>query len=508
MKKYWVPAALLSVSMILSACSGDKPAAEQKQPKGESQLVIAADQDPVGLDPHKVPAASSLRIYSLVYDSLTTMDAEFNLQSGLADKWETIDNGKTIKFQLHPGVKFHNGREMTSEDVKFTFERILDPKTGSIAKSYFTSIDKIETPDKNTVVFKLKTPDSAFLANTSSSFASIVPKEVADLNKEAVGTGPFKLEKIEQGQYVLLKKNPDYFKQGLPKADSIKFTIMKDEAERLAAIRGGKVDLTTVSADSAKLLENSKGVSVKNYQSMEYSYLGMNVKKKPFDDPRVRQAISYAVDRNAIVQTVWKSQASLTGPIAPAQKTWALDTGVFPSYKRDIEKAKQLLKEAGYADGFKTVIQTASTYPDMIETAQVLQQQLKEIGINAEIQQLEWGTYVNTWKSKDMTLMVGRNTSGTDPDRSMRFFFSTTGSANVWNYSNPDYDKLVQKALETTDVAERKKIYEDAQKMLVQDAPNLFLASPKYFYAVRDNIEGFVPSAAGEALALIQTSKK
>lgn len=507
MKKYWIPAILLTLTMTATACSSGAKQTEQKQSKGESQLVIAADQDPVGFDPHKVPAASSGRIYALVYDSLTTMDPEFNVKPGLADKWETLDDGKTIKFQLHPGVKFHNGREMTSDDVKFSFERILDPKTGAVGKSYFTSIDKIETPDKNTVMFKLKTPDSAFLANVSSPFASIVAKEVSDLNKEAVGTGPFKLDKSEQGQYVLLKKNPDYFKQGLPKADSIKFTIMKDEAARLAAIRGGQVDLTTVSADSAKLLENTKNVAVKNYQSMEYSYLGINVKKKPFDDPRVRQAISYAVDRNAIVQTVWKGQAALTGPIAPAQKAWALDANSFPSYKRDVEKAKQLLKEAGYADGFKTVIQTASTYPDMIETAQVIQQQLKEAGINADINQLEWGTYINTWKSKDMTLFVGRNTSGTDPDRSMRFFFSTTGSANVWNYSNPDYDKLVQKALETTDPAERKKVYEDAQKMLIQDSPNLFLASPKNFYAARDNVD-FTPSPVMEAYGLIAASKK
>lgn len=507
MKKYWIPAVLLTIAMSATACSSSKPAAQQT-PKGESQLVIAADQDPVGLDPHKVPAISSIRIYNLVYEELTNMDSDFKLQPGLADSWDVSDGGKTVTFKLHSGVKFHNGREMTSDDVKFSYERMLDPKVGSIAKSYFSSIDKVEAPDKNTVVFKLKTPDSAFLNNTSSSYAAIVAKEVTDLNKEAVGTGPFKLDKIEAGQYALLKKNPDYYKKDVPKVDSIKFTIMKDEAERLAAIRGGKVDLTTVSADSAKLLENTKGVAIKNYQSMEYSYLGINVTQKPFDNPKVREAISYAVDRNAIVQTVWKGQAALTGPVAPAQKNWALDTSVFPTYKRDVEKAKQLLKEAGYPDGFKTVIQTASTYPDMVETAQVLQQQLKEAGITADISQMEWGAYIDMWKSKKATLLVGRNTSGTDPDRSMRFFFSSTGSANVWNYNNPEYDKLVQKALETTSADERKKIYDDAQKLVVQDAPNLFLASPKNFYAVRDNVEGFVPSAAGEAQALIKISKK
>lgn len=505
-------AALLTVCMLLAACSGGEKQAEQPQSTAESngsgELIVAADQDPVGFDPHKVPAASSVRIYALVYDSLTSLDTNLNIVPGLADSWQVSPDGKTVTFQLHKGVKFHNGREMTSDDVKYSFERILNPDTGAIAKSYFSSVASIEAPDPHTVVFKLKNPDAALLANTSSSFASIVPKEVADLNKEAVGTGPFKLEKSEPGQYVLLKKNPDYFVQGQPKADAIRFQIMKDEAERLAAIRTGKVDLATVSADSAKILANAKGVAVKSYQSMEYSYLGINTAKKPFDDPRVRQAISYAVDRNQIVQTVWKGEAALTGPIAPAQTAFALDTNSYPSYKQDLAKAKQLLADAGYAQGFDTVLETASTYPDMIETAQVLQQQLKAIGINAQINQLEWGNYINTWKSKDMTLLVGRNTSGIDPDRSMRFFFSTKGSANVWNYSNASYDELVQKALETTDQAERNKLYQEAQKMLVEDAPNLFLASPKNFYAVSEKVEGFVPTPAGESTALKNTSVK
>ncbi|WP_019122340.1 ABC transporter substrate-binding protein [Brevibacillus massiliensis] len=515
MKKRFIASLFLSASLLLTACSGGGSSADpaknpdsQAGATGSTQLVIAADQDPVGLDPHKVPAVSSNRIYSLVYDSLTKLDDNMSVVPALADSWKLSDDGKTVTFKLHEGVKFHNGREMTSDDVKYSFERILNPDTGAVAKSYFSSVDAIEAPDKYTVVFKLKTPDAAFLANTASAYASIVPKEVTDLNKEAVGTGPFELEKMESGQYVLLKKNPNYFVEGMPKVDSIKFQIMKDEAERLAAIRTGKVDLTTVSADSAKLLESSKNVTIKNYQSMEYSYLGINVAKKPFDDPRVRQAISYAVDRNQLVQTVWKGQAALTGPLSPAQTIWALDTTEYPSYEHNVEKAKQLLAEAGLPNGFNTVIETASTYPDMIETAQVLQQQLKAVGINAEIKQLEWGNYIETWKSKDMDLLVGRNTSGVDPDRSLRFFFSSEGSANVWNYSNAKFDELVQKALEATDQTERKKLYDEAQKLVVEDAPNLFLASPQNFYAVSDKVEGFTPSAAGEVYALVKASVK
>ncbi|CAM5795206.1 MULTISPECIES: ABC transporter substrate-binding protein [Brevibacillus] len=516
MKKRVLASFFLSLSLMLSACSGggSAPAGDSKprsegasQTEGKSELIVAVDQEPVGYDPHKVPAASSARVYSLVYDSLTKLDANLDLVPGLAESWETAPDGKSITFHLRKGVKFHNGQEMTAEDVKYTFERILNPDTGSIAKSYFASVDTIEVPDPATVVFKLKTPDAAFLTNASASSASIVPKGSTDLTKEANGTGPFILEKSEPGQYVLLKKNPDYFNKELPKVDAIKFQIMKDEAERMAAIRAGKIDISAVSADSAKLLEGKPGIQIKSYQSLEYSYLGINVKKKPFDDPRVRQAISYAVDRNQIVQTVWKGEASVTGPIAPALTSWALDPSSYPSYTPNVEKAKRLLAEAGYPNGFDTVIETASTYPDMVESAQIIQQHLKAIGINAKINQLEWGNYIDTWKSKDMNMMVGRNTSGVDSDRSMRYFFSTTGSANVWNYSNPKYDELVQKALETVDVQERKKLYDEAQKLLVEDAPNLFLASPKNFYAVRDNVD-FSPTAAGESTALVRASVK
>lgn len=509
----------LSLSLMLTACSGGggtaAPADQAKPQEGQAQeqsaakteLIVAAEQEPVGYDPHKVPAASSVRVYALIYDSLTKLDENMNIVPNLAEKWEIAPDGKTITMFLHKGVKFHNGKDMTADDVKFSFERIMNPDTGAIAKSYFASVEAIEVKDPTTVVFKLKTADAAFIANTASAYASIVPSGSTDLTKDAIGTGPFKLEKSEPGQYVLLKKNPDYFNKDLPKVETIKFQIMKDEAERLAAIRSGKIDISTISADSAKLLEGKPGVQVKNYQSLEYSYLGINVNKKPFDNPKVREAISYAVDRNQIVQTVWKGEAALTGPIAPAITNWALDTASYPTYKTDVEKAKQLLAEAGFPNGFETQIETAATYPDMVETAQVIQQQLKAIGINAKINQLEWGNYIEVWKSKDMNLMVGRNTSGVDADRSMRFFFASTGSANVWNYSNPAYDELVEKALGTVDQAERKKLYEQAQTLLVADAPNLFLASPKNYYAVRDNID-FTPTAAGEVYSLVKTSIK
>lgn len=519
-------AVLLMITMVLAACSNsgnntssnqtlgnnaaDNKGKEKEAPVSNepTELILATDQEPVGFDPHKVPAISSKRVYTLVYETLTKMDSEMNVVPSLAKEWIVAPDGKKVTFVLQEGVKFHNDREMTSDDVKFSFDRIMNKDTGALATSYFSSVESIEVPDDKTVIFNLKSVDSALIANVASAYTAIVPKEIADLNTEMVGTGPYTVKKVDNDA-IFLEKNTNYFEPEFPKTDKVTFRIMKEEAERLAAIRTGSIHLTTVTADSATLLDKNDDISILSYQSMEYGYLGINVNKEPFNDVRVRQAMSYAIDREAIVDTVWKGEGEITGPISPAQQTYAIDVTAVDSYKQNITKAKQLLKDAGYENGFETVLQTASTYPDMLESAQILQQQLKNIGINAKIEQLEWAKYIEAWKSKESkTLLVGRNTAGTDPDRSLRFFFSSTGGANVWNYSNENFDLLVQQALETNDLEQRKKLYNEAQQLLLVDNPNLFLASPKYFYAVNKNVEGFVPSAADEAYSLIRTSVK
>jgi len=522
MRKYSVSTAIaLILTLLLSACSGggsgSTPApAGSAAPSGTSapagngsptELIIAMEQEHTGLDPNKTPSIASVRLFGLTYSALTRIDENFNVVGNLAEKWTFSEDGKTLTFNLRQGVKFHNGRELISDDVKYTYDRILNPDTGALAKSSFSSIESVEATDKYTVTIKFKTPDTAFLANASGSNAAIIAKEVADPNKEIVGTGPYMVEKIEPGQAIYLKKNPDYYEKDLPKIDRIQYRVMKDEAERLAALRTGRIHLSQVTQDAAKLLENTKDLKIEGYQSLDYGYIGMNVAKKPFDDVRVRQAIALSVDRQEIVSAVWKGEAVPTGPISPANKTFAVDISANELYKKDVEKAKKLLAEAGYPDGFKTTIQTMAGYAYMVDTAQIVQQQLKAIGITAEIQKMEDAAYVDLWKAKKMDMMVGGNGSGTNPDRSTRFFFHTAGSANVWNWSNPAYDKIVETALQTTDLEKRKQLYAEAQEFVIKEAPNVFLTSQKIFYAVNTAVlKDFVPSSAGESLALMKSS--
>ncbi|GKV70584.1 diguanylate phosphodiesterase [Sporosarcina sp. NCCP-2716] len=503
-KKLMLPFLMILLLVFATACSDDKSSdssgkdGKEGKSDAEQTLKIANDQEPAGLDPHKTPAHSSVRIYSKIYEGLVTFDENMELVGQLASDWEQPDD-KTYVFNLVEGVKFHNGREMTADDVKYSFERIMDEKTASHISSYFADIKSIEVMDDNTIKFELEEPNATFLTNLTNSSAAVVAKEVVeeneDLQQVAVGTGPFVFEKWVPDNSVTLIKNKDYHVKDTPKLDRLEYYTMKEEAARLSAIRTGEIDMTTLTSKSAGLLEKDDNVEIKDYQSLEYSYVGFNTENKPFNDEKVRQALSLATDRESIAKVVWDGKAIITGPITPAMGDWAIDVKDEELYMRNIEEAKKLLADAGYPDGFSTTITTASTYADMVDTAQLLQQQWAEIGVKAEIKQIEWGEYIDTWSNKTADILIGRNGSGTDPDRAMNYFFSTEGSANVWNFSDKDYDKLVEEGKRTIDQDERKEIYDKAQKELLELSPNLFLVSPESYVAVRKDVKGYTPRA-------------
>ncbi|PKR77957.1 ABC transporter substrate-binding protein [Halalkalibacillus sediminis] len=509
-RKWFLVTLILSlVALLLVACSSDDGEEadgnegsdnQSEETEGESDaeqvLKIANDQEPAGLDPHKTPAHSSVRIYSQVYSGLVAFDENMEVVGDLASEWDQPDD-TTYVFTLREGVKFHNGNEATAEDVKYSFERILDEETASHIASYFSNVESIEVNGDYEVQFNLSSPDATFLSNLTNASAAIVDQEVVeeneDLQQVAIGTGPFKFDEWVADNRVNLSKNEDYFMEDLPKLDEVIYYTMTEESARLSAIRTGEVDLTTLTAQSSELLEGEEKLEVMDYQSLEYSYVGFNNESEPLNDVKVRQALSLATDRQSIADIVWNGDAVVSGPIAPSMGEWAIDVKEHELYQNDLDKAKSLLEEAGYPDGFEITITTASTYSDMVDTAQVLQQQWKEIGVDAEINQIEWGEYIDTWVNKSADVLVGRNGSGTDPDRAMNYFFNTEGSANVWNFSNSEYDELVEEAKVTTDPEKRKEIYNEAQNKLLDLSPNLFLVSPMKYVAVRDSVEGFTP---------------
>ncbi len=460
----------------------------------QGTLQIAVDQAPVGLDPDIVTAFSSFAVINEIYEGLVEVNSKLQIQPALATSWTVSNDGLTYVFNIRQGVKFHNGREMTASDVVYSFNRIMDPKTGSPEASRFSQVASAVATGPYQVTFKLKEPFAPFLSNLTNLF--VVPKEVVEANgnlqKVAVGTGPFELETVVPDTYVLLKANPDYYRPGEPKLAHLKFNIVPEASTRAAGLRTGTYQLLpTVDPVTAQTLKNANGVKIMATQDLAYSLLGLNVSRKPFDDPKVREAINYAVNRPDIVQAVYLGNAVPGGPLSPALSDWAVPVSQFPCYTPSVTKAKQLLAEAGYPNGFSTTIITFGTIKEVSDTAQVLQAQLAQVGINAKVDVEEFGKFVQDWKNSNFDMFVSLNGGSTDPDGYLYRTFHTGGSTNVFKYSNATVDKLLEQGRTTTGMQQRQTIYDQLQKQLACTGPIVHIAYGTLFTGVRDNVQGF-----------------
>lgn len=464
------------------------------QPKAGGTLIIGKGREAVGLDPHKVTAASSFEIIAQVYNQLIELQDDYNPAPELAESWENPDD-TTFIFKLRRGVKFHSGREMVAADVKYSFERIMNPDTASPWASQLASIERIETPDDYTVKILLKEPYGAFMSTIASTWAAVVPREVVekegDLQKVMVGTGPFALEEYVQDVRTVLKSFKEYW-GGAPLLDGITYLIMPDEATRLAALRTGEIHMTSIADPTAVgLAARSEGVKVASQPTTDYYLWGFNCQRKPLDDVRVRQALSLIVDRQAVLDAVLFGEGLVAGPIVSTLGDWALPVEELPFYRADLEKAKTLLAEAGYPEGFDLTITASPAYPQFISIALVLQRQLKAAGINVTLDQVEWGTFVKKWRERDFDTFVSYNASGNDPDRALYPALVTGGSVNAFQFSDPGVDELLTKGRTTVERDARIKIYQEAEKVIAEKAPLIFLFTRTEFVGLRENVEGF-----------------
>ncbi|MDP9368670.1 MAG: ABC transporter substrate-binding protein, partial [Chloroflexota bacterium] len=265
--------------------------------EGSGNLIIGKAQEAVGLDPALVTAASSFQILAPVYEQLVGFNAENQPQPALAESWETPDD-KTFVFRLREGVTFHNGSPLTAADVKHSFERILDPATNSPWLSQFEPIASIEAPDDRTVRINLKQPYGPLLATLSSDYAAIVPQNAGELQTTMVGTGPFMLSEYIRDTRTVMGANPGYWEADLPGLAQVTYQILPDEAARLAAIRTGEIGLTSLADPAAvSLASREEGIQVVTQETTDYYLLGINCQRPPFDNVKVRQALSLAVDR-------------------------------------------------------------------------------------------------------------------------------------------------------------------------------------------------------------------
>jgi len=512
---------ILITTIILSACAptpatpgASASATAASGPKKGGTLILARAGEVTNLDPHKVPAFTSARVFELVYSYLMRLDENLAVQPDLADSMPTTSSdGKTVTFKIRSGVKFQNGDPLTSADVKYTFDRIIDPKNSAVARSFFGDVDTVTAPDATTVVFNLKTPNAALIAYMAHPNTGIVSKKIgeanADLSKKetAIGSGPFKLVEWVPDNYMRFEANKDYYVAGQPYLDGIRINVVPDETALTAALRTKAADMAiVVDPKVARTLRTEAAVTLSSKPSLGYNLLFVNTKRKPFDNLKVRQAIAYAIDRKAIVDAVALGEGEVTGPIAPGLTNYALPTSQYPLYTRDVAKAKQLLTEANVGPVSFTML-TQTTEPAYAkDIAQLVQAQLAEIGVTMKIETLEFTQWVDRWLKADFDMAPGANGGGPDPDFYLFRYFTDDGNLNfVTSYKNPISSDAIKAARATTDVAKRKELYTTAQKELVNGVPFIWLYVGREYNATLPTTKGFIQLPTGSIIYLRQT---
>jgi peptide/nickel transport system substrate-binding protein len=433
-----------------------------------TDLILGVPLEPPHLDPTAGAAAAIDEVlYANVFEGLTRIGPKGEVLPALAESWEISDDGKTYTFKLHTGVKFHDGSAFDAEDVKFSLDRARAPDSVNAQKVLFEPIENVEVVDPATVKIKLKRPFGSFLYNLGWGDAVIVAPESADTNKEKpVGTGPFTFQNWAKGSSITLAKNPDYWGEAafLEKAE---FRIVPDAAAAIPALLSGDVQaFPFFQPEGVEQIQGDPRFKIVVGSTEGETILSMNNKKPPFDNLKVRQAVSYALDRQAIIDG---ASAGLGVPIgshfAPHNPAYVDLTGTYP---HDVERAKELLKEAGLENGFSATLKLPPpSYARL--GGEIIASQLREVGIDVQIIPVEWAEWLSqVFTNKDYDMSIVSHTEPNDIDIYARKDY-------YFNYDNPAFDKVIDELNLTSDEAKRKELYGQAQKILADDAVVGFL---------------------------------
>jgi peptide/nickel transport system substrate-binding protein len=444
-------------------------------------LVMLIESSPTNLDPRIGVDAQSERIDNLIFDDLLSRGDNLDVAPGLAERWE-IPDPLTYIFHLHPGVTFHDGRPLTSRDVKWTFDSLLQGKVRSTKAAVYRFVDHIDAPDDFTVVFHLKEPFATLLWNLSDGAIGIVPYGSGrDITEHPIGSGPFKFVSNETDKEVTIERNADYW--GVKaKLNRIRFAVVPDATTRALELRKGSADATinSLTPDTVLTLQRNPSLAVESAPGTVLAYLGFNLRDPILQDVRVRQAIAYALNRKPMIEYLWRGQAQIARSILPPQ-SWAYNGNV-PSYDHDPDKARSLLDAAGYPakNGIRFhLTMKTSTDENTRLMVVVMQQQLREVGIALDIRSFEFATFFADVTHGAFQLYGLRWIGGNeDPDIFEYAFHSAKfppNGANRGYYSNPKIDALIDQARKEVDPSVRKQIYSQVQRILAEDLPYIDL---------------------------------
>lgn len=515
MKRLLVTA--LAAMILLGALSGVHVVADSP-----TQVVVALEAEPTSLDIAQITDYNTMRAISEMYDQLVKFGEGMDVVPGLASSWEISDDGLTYTFHLRDDVTFHDGTPFNAAAARYNLERQMDPEheaygTATAGYGYadftFGMVESVEDPDDYTLVITLEEPFAPFLANMAMHPASMVSPEAlrtygTDITTNPVGTGPYKFASYTPGVELVLEKNEDYF-DGVASIDRLIFRPVTDANVRLNELEAGAVDLiVSIPPDNLEALKANPDFQVLDQPSMHTWYVILNCQMEPFDNVLVRQAMMYAINREAIVDHILLGTSELADNLLPPVIVGYTDD--LPHYEYNPEKAVELLAEAGYADGFSVeflIPESGSGMQQPESMGLAIQSDLAAVGITVELNRMEWGAYLDEVMKplEESTVeMFQMSWLGDNGDADNFLYILTSGEQwppigfNMGFYRNEEYDAILAEARTTLDEDKRIEMYVEAQKILMEEVPILVVDHENQIVATSSRLENFELHPSGQ----------
>lgn len=471
-------------------------------PKVGGTLTWGMEVPPVNMVPFGGISQGQVLSKEMLYDSLVEWDKDLIVRPALAESWETPDD-KTWIWHLRKGVKFHDGSEVTADDVKYSIELQANPPAPGVKVGQYPKIGSVDVIDKYTARFNMTGPDPTVLGYLAwARYSAIIPKGLYDKTNvltNGIGTGPFKLVEYVENDRIVNTRNPDFWKPGQPYLNGLTFKVLPDESSRVAALRAGQIDGCVVSPDTAKSLKNDPSILVLKGPVSAPHVLQFTIKGdgKPWNKKEVRQAISKAINRQEIIDKVYAGEAVLTGPVPPGYGDWfippdELAKGVF---KYDPDGAKKLLADAGFKDGFQITLYAISSPNDYTQTSEIVKEHLKLVGIDVQVVAEELGSIAK--RVGDGTFDFLATGRGMRPDVTghlVDFGRPDQGGAKPWfgdgkGWKNAELSQLFEQALVNLDSASRHQQTRRIQDIILDEVPHVYLVQPFVFNVVRSYVK-------------------
>lgn len=473
----WI-ALVAALLVIFAACApagapaaDSGAAAEPGTPKSGGTLTVALDGEIDTIDPHVSVTIVGFQVYPMIFEGLVQLNETLDdVEPLLAESWEQPDD-LTYIFKLREGVTFHSGKPFTAEDVVYSYERVMNEDIASSRRPDFLPVESVEALDDYTVKFTMTEPFAPFLSKLE--VLRIVPADPDnDPATDPIGAGPFVFNEWISGQSITLDRNPDYWQEGLPYLDQLVYRPIPEPSTRVVELQTGGVDmLNAVPAKDVKTLEDDANVNVHQVTGVVRDHIGFNMESETFkDNPNLRKAIAWAVDRDTIADSIMFGLAK-PAQVAIPDSHWAFNPAVEGAYGYDLEKAKEYYDQADPKPA-KLTVRVSPTYPNQVKMAELMQQDFAELGIDLEILQLEWSTWIQeVVVDGDYEVEIVLISGGSDPDDFFYQWHHTGEVFNLWRYSDLDMDEMLEAARTATDQEARKDLYYQIQDKLIEDVP-------------------------------------